>query len=93
MLAWIYYFLVAFTASSMLTGALYSGALNAVDKLYGGEQVVGSKKPKRIKVMYAVIGLSGVIALGTGHYIWGGVIIGEFCLLVAFWKSVFYGRF
>lgn len=70
MLVWIYYFLIAFTGSSMLTGALYSGALNVVDKLYGGEQVVGSKKPKRIKTMYAFLGLSGVIALSTGHYIW-----------------------
>ncbi len=93
MLAWIYYFLIAFTGSSMLLAAAYSGWMNAIDKLYGAEVTVGDKSVKRVKTMYVFLGLSGVIALGTGHYIWGGIIMGEFCLLVAFWKTVFYGRF
>ena len=93
MLTWLLYFIIAFTASAMLTGAMVSWISDTVDKAYDGERVVGDKKPVRIKALYAIIGLSGVVAFGTGHYIWGGVIMGEFCLLVAFWKSVFYGRF
>ncbi len=84
---------MAFSALSMLVAAATSKGMDTVDKIYGGQTVVGTKDPKRMKKLYLIIAVSGVYALGSGHYIWGGIILGEFCLLVAFWKTVFYGRY